>query len=190
MFSVVETEEFAYITSSFDIESKSQKSNSKSSSFDRITVIDKEHELSQLCKAFERRFSRANNLPKGPNKHQIRNQNNKAITYNNKNSIKHCSKNAIQKFNPINQTINTKLGYEYNQTRLWNNNCGDINQNKMHLDVSSSNTFCNDEDFDYTTDTFSNGFGDEIENNLIYSRNSECRQEAVASKEGKRGKRP
>ncbi|KAM3965490.1 uncharacterized protein ACR2FA_000333 [Aphomia sociella] len=60
------TEEFAYI-SSFDIDSKSP-SFSPTSSFDRITVIDKQNGFSKICKALEKGIVCSQNRVKDKNK--------------------------------------------------------------------------------------------------------------------------
>ncbi|KAF9422492.1 hypothetical protein HW555_001890 [Spodoptera exigua] len=50
------TEEFAYI-SSYEVDDKSHRTFSPSSSADRITVIDKQSEFSKICKEFEKRLT-------------------------------------------------------------------------------------------------------------------------------------
>ncbi|XP_022824928.1 uncharacterized protein LOC111355344 isoform X2 [Spodoptera litura] len=49
------TKEFAYI-SSYEVDDKSPRTFSPSSSADRITVIDKQNEFSKICKEFEKRL--------------------------------------------------------------------------------------------------------------------------------------
>lgn len=79
-FSVIETcrtEEFAYI-SSYDVDSKSPISFSQSSSFDRITVIDKQDEYSEICKEFEKSIVRKKHVKvKNRQPSTIKNQNRK-----------------------------------------------------------------------------------------------------------------
>ncbi|CAH0674574.1 unnamed protein product [Chilo suppressalis] len=74
------TEEFAYI-SSYDFESKSPHSFSHSSSFDRVTVIDKQEEISEICQKVEESIMKRNNI-KG--KQRVKgNRTNRNITKNN-----------------------------------------------------------------------------------------------------------
>lgn len=106
------------------------------------------------------------------NKHQNRNQNNRAIT-NNRNAVK--TKSVTQKAN--NPKI---LALEYNSKKLCNNNCGDAKQNKIQksrdtpaLDKAKNeldNPLCNkisDDQFSIEIDG-----EDIVEHEFIYSGNS------------------
>ncbi|KAJ0175078.1 hypothetical protein K1T71_009219 [Dendrolimus kikuchii] len=67
------TEEFAYI-SSIEVESKSPKSFSQSSSCDRVTVIDKKDEFCKMCKEFEKKMvnNKVTKVPNSQNQTKIR----------------------------------------------------------------------------------------------------------------------
>lgn len=176
-FRVVETcrtEEFAYI-SSFEVDNRSPRSFSQSSSFDRITVIDKQDDFNKICKEFEKRMLKTKNLGRGACvKPQNKNQNIKAIA-NNRNTIKTNTKSITQKAN------NSKvLALEYNAKKQCNNSCGDTKQNKIQRNRESPPFDKTKTDFEYSlpnkiNDTqFSNDIdGEEIvEQEFIYSGNS------------------
>lgn len=89
-FSVIETcrtEEFAYI-SRFEMDDKTPRSFSQSSSIDRITVIDKQNEFSKICEEFEKRLLKTHNYLKDTNNNKNRTQKNKFQSRNTKNSMK------------------------------------------------------------------------------------------------------
>ncbi|CAG9790956.1 unnamed protein product [Diatraea saccharalis] len=76
------TEEFAYI-SRFDFETKSPPNFSQSSSFDRITVIDKQDEISEICHELEQSIFKRNNEKSKLRRQPVTKNQNKNVTKNN-----------------------------------------------------------------------------------------------------------
>ncbi|XP_028175459.1 uncharacterized protein LOC114363824 [Ostrinia furnacalis] len=134
------TEEFAYI-SSFEVDSKSPRSFSQSSSFDRITVIDKQDEFSEICKEFEKSVIKTKNVKV---KNRLPNTNKNQNRKNPKNNVKaigHKEQNESQGphnkiINDCNKTLEPK---EY-ECQFKDNNYYDNPETlvRMHLDSKPS----------------------------------------------------
>lgn len=87
MIETCRTEEFAYI-SSYEVDDKTPRSFSPSSSIDRITVIDKQNEFSKICEEFEKRLLKTHSFLKDSNNTKNRIRKNKIQCRNAKNNVR------------------------------------------------------------------------------------------------------